>query len=331
MGNEPAQGAMGEEGKRHRLAPMMVGSLSTPDPDGGSNHPPFAMLLTVDVDAVPGFREVVARQEAGEEFDVAARWAAAMDDEGNHPPHAVLDFYLPEFDLGIAIYIDVDEYPNSIQAALRTGRVAIVDPPTSARLQQADDVAAALDEVRAFSVQPPDPAPLVGVLQQRFDFPRERYEPIRETLTPETSAEVANAFLEGGTIVAGAGVFVRGDAPSSIILVDPGSGSLRAELADDAKVEGRWGVMAAGEHSVVAFDAVADGAPLGRWLIADPPDELVRVGSNGAHGVSVLTALPSDDQDEANRLWKAGIHAWVPHVESLRALRLEREKSSSSR
>jgi hypothetical protein len=314
---------MGDESKRHNLVPLVVGSLSIPDPTGGAQHPPFAMLLTVDVDTVPGFRDVLSRQLAGEEFDVFARWAAEIDEGGGSPPQVVLDFYLPELELGISIYIDVDRHPESIQVAIQTGRVIVIDPELSVRLQQEEEIGTALDELRVFSVEPPDPSPLIGVLQQRFDFPREAYEPERHALTPETSAAAAEKFVADGRIVTGAGVCVRGDGPASIVLVDPESGPIAEKIPTGAKVEGRWGVIAAAEHSVLAFDAVAEDEHIGRWLIADPPEELVRTGSNGAHAVAVLTELSPDDQEETDRHWGRAIHAWVPHVEALRALRLK--------
>lgn len=322
MNESVAHTDMGDEEKRHRIVPLVVGSVSVPDPNGGAQHKPLAMLLTIDIDAVPDLREIFRRQQDGEEFDVRARWAAAMDRTGTHPPNLVLDFYLPEFDLGIAIYIDVDEHPKSIQAAILTGRAILVDPERSVQLQEEDEIGTALDELRVFTVQPPDPKPAIGVLQQRFNFPRPTYEPERQAVTAENSEEVAEEFFADSRVAAGAAVYVRGDGPSSIIIVDPESAVLKDRIPDGTRVEGRWGVIAGGEHVVLAFDAMVGAERLGRWLIADPPEELVRAGSNGAHSVAVVSELSTDDQDQADRQWREAIHAWVSHVEALRALRL---------
>jgi hypothetical protein len=309
---------------------LLVGSLSVPDLSGGAQHVPLAMLLTVDVDQVPGFREVLQRQEAGEEFDVVSRWAALTDEGGGMPPQAILDFYLPDFDLGVEIYVDVDEHPRSLQAAIQTGHVMVMGPDLYERLQHEDEIGAKLDDMRIFTVQPPDPTPIVGLLHQRFDLPQPVYRPDQQKLSANVGEEAAAEFLEGARPVTLAAVSVRGDGPVTIALVDPESASLKAEIPSGAKVEGRWGAIVAGGRSVLAFDIFAGGKQIGRWVIGDPPAELVRAGSHGAHGVGILTELSKDDQAAADRQWSEGIHAWVTHVEALRQVRFRSLQNSGN-
>lgn len=330
MGGTDAEVDLGDLEKRRKVAPLLVGSLSVPDLSGGSKHVPLAMLLTVDVDKIPGFREVLQRQEAGEEFDVISRWVALTDAGGGMPPQAVLDFYLPDFDLGVEIYVDVDEHPRSLQAAIQTGHVMVVGPDLYERLQHEDEIGAKLDELRIFTVQPPDPTPIVGLLHQRFDLPRPVYHPDQQTLSANVGDEAAAEFLQGARSVTLAAVSVRGDGPVAIALVDPESASLKAGIPTGAKVEGRWGAIIAGTRSVLAFDVFAEGKQVGRWVIGEPPAELIRAGSHGAHGVGILTALSQDDQAEADRQWSEGIHAWVTHVEALRQVRFRSLQDSGT-
>lgn len=316
---------MREDVERHILKPLVVSSVLLPDPSGAAEHVPVALLVSVNPDDVPGFREILNRQEAGEEFDVNTRWGAGMDEEGEHSPTVLVDFYLPEFELAIVIPIDVDEYPNSIQAGIRTGRVAIVDPDRYLRLLEAPEMGTAMDELRVFTVQPGDPTPAIGVLQQRFNYPRPSYQPEMQTLTPEVSAAVGEKFIEGGRMASAAAFVLRGDGPTTIFLVDPESGPIKEAVSDEAKVEGRWGAISGKEHDVLAFDAFADGRHLGRWLMLDPDIDLVRAGTHGSHSVAIVKEPLSKDQEEANRQWREALHVWVANVETLRTLLLAKE------
>jgi hypothetical protein len=312
---------LGDLDKRHRIRPLVVAGALVPDPSGGVDHEAFALVLTVDVDAVPGFREVIDRQREGEEFDVISRWGVAMDQSGVRPPVALIDFFLPEFDLGIEIGIDVDQHPKSILAAIRSQRVLILDTDSYERVQTEDEAAAYLESIRPFGLAPVDSKPLIGVLQQRFDLPLEHYEPESGEITEENREVVLDSMLADARAVAAFGWSVRGDGPATIYLVDPTSSKLRRGLAEDAKVEGRWGAMAGDEHVALSFEVVADGLSIGRWLLLDPPDGLIRAGSNGVHFVAILESLDKDDQETAEAQMKEAIIAWVPHVEALRRVR----------
>src|SRR5215203_3084580 len=325
MSEAEGQVYMGDEAKRYRVVPLVVGSINVPGTPDQGEHPPVAMMLTIDVDAVPGFREVLARQQGGEEFDVSSRWATAIDKKGRRPPELVLDFYLPEFDLGVAIHINVDQHPDSIGAAVRTNRVIIVDPEISLRLQR-EPLKGTLEDLRVFTVQPPDSSPAIGVLQQRFDLPRETYMPERHE---PTSTEELEEFFAGGRTPTAASVQIRGDGLSVITLIDPDVGSMKEKIPDEARVDGAWGVIAAGGHSVLAFEASAKGERLGRWLIPDPPEDIVLAGSHGAHWV-VLASQPSGQEGGAESWWKSAIHVLVEQVEALRALHIARAEAAEA-
>jgi len=312
---------IGDVGNRHRITPLVVAGALLPDPRGGSDHAPFALMLSVDVDSVPGFREVIERQRAGEEFDVVSRWGAVVDKSGKHAPLAIVDFYLPEFELGIEIGIDVDEHPGSILAAIQSGLVVILDIESYERFQRTDESGALFEELRPFSVQPSDPRALIGVMQQRFNMPLQRYEPERVALTDENRDELIAKLFTDARPVKAIGVSVRGDGPATIILVDPGSAPLREKIPEGARIEGRWGVFAGEKHSIATFDAFADDLQIGHWVLPEINEEVVRAGSNGAHRVAVVTALDTGDRETVEAQMEKAISAWVTHVEALRSLR----------
>lgn len=309
---------MGDEAERRRIAPLVVGSLDVHS-SSDSEHPPVAMLLSVDVDSVPGFREILTRQQNGEEFDVSSRWASAVDKTGRRPPELVLDFYLPEFDLGIAIHIDVDRHPDSIGAAIRTDRVIVVDPETLLSLQRKPVDSKALEGLRLFTVQPPDPAPAIGVIQQRFDFPRAAQVTERHELTGKEDLE---RFFAGGRTPASIGIQMRGDDLSLITMIDADLDSVKERIPDGSNVEGAWSAIMAGELSVIAFDLVVDGETLARWLICDPDDDILLTGSNGAHWV--MLANEPTGPSGAELWWSSTIRVLVKQVEALRAVYMER-------
>jgi hypothetical protein len=319
---------MGDPEKRHRVRPLVVAGALVPDPSGGVEHEAFALILTLDVDLIPGFREIINRQRNGEEFDVISRWGVAMDKSDEHPPVALIDFYLPEFDLGIEIGIDVDEHPRSILGAIRSRRVLILDPDSYEQLQKAEEGGRFLESIRPFGLGPADSKPLIGVLQQRFDLPLDHYEPEWNEITEENREALASSVLEGARSVAGVGWSVRGDGPATIFLVDPTYARPRDDLPVDAKIEGRWGAMIGDLHAAVTFDAFADGHLLGRWLLLDPPDGMVQAGSNGVHFVAIVSSLDKNDHKATNAQMKDAVIAWVPHVEVLRRLRFERRATT---
>src|SRR5262245_1317297 len=241
MSGTDVPAGMQEGAKRYRITPLAVGSLSRPRPKGEGEYPPLAMLLVIDVDAVPGFREVIVRQQKGEEFDVTSRWASLTDRSGeNRPPQLVLDFYLPEVDLGVAVHIDVDQHPDSIGAAIQSGLVVLVDPHDSLRLQR-EPVERVLDELRVFAMRPPDLTPAIGIPGHRVDLPRIGDLPARQAVTPEDAGDALEAFFAGGRGVAGVGVQMQGHGLSAIVLVDPDLASVKKAIPGDATLEGEWG------------------------------------------------------------------------------------------
>jgi hypothetical protein len=317
-----------ETSKRYRITPQVVAGALVPDPTGGADHSAFALILSVDVDAVPGFQEVIDRQRNGEEFDIISRWGVAMDGDGEHPPLALIDFYLPDFELGIEIGINVDEHPGSILAAIQTGHVAILDTQSYERLQMEDEAGRYLDEIRAFSVSPSDPTLLIGVLQQRFDLPLDKYKPEWMELTDENRESAIAMFLADARLVDGIGISVRGDGPAMIILADSDADTLKGKVSPGATLEGRWGALIGDQRSLVSFDLFADGELIARWVFAGLSEEVLRAGSNGGHFVAIVAELDTGDAEAFKARMSEAMIASVPHVEVLRSLRFGGEPTS---
>jgi hypothetical protein len=315
--------------RRQHVKPIMVASLEVASMTGRAERPAHAMAITLDLDAVPGLRQVFERQRAGEDFDVISRWGAAVDTECEEAPYALVDFYLPEVDIGVEIAIEVDRYPDSLLAGIRSGTVYLIDPELAGLLQK-QDIAATLDEYKPLVLQLPDSKPVIGVLQQRFDFPREIYEPERRAVTPETHRAEVEAFIAGAKAISLLAVQYNDAATPTIVIVEPSVSQIRAGLVHDAHLEGRWALLAGSERNVLRFDGFADGAALGRWLLPRPSETLIRAGASGAHAVAIIAERPSADQQEAERQWHEGIHLWVPHVEVFRALLLELPRDQSA-
>lgn len=308
-----------EAGPRQRVLPLMVGSLREPRPSDEVAHPPYGMAITLDVDAISGLSDVIARQRGGEVFDVVARWGAAMDETGEHSPLVLVDFFMPQTGVGAEIGIEVDQFPDSLIAGIQSGRIVLLDSDLSEVLQKRD-ISATLTEYKPITLEMPDPKPAIGVLQQRFDFPRGVYAPQRRDVTPETSEDDFEEFVAGAALTRLAALQYRPDGAPTIILVDPGSAGTRAQIDEDATVEGRWGALGGDEHCLLRFDAFADGTQIGSWLLPDPGEQIIRGGASGAHWVAVLADLPREAGEEADRQWQEGLHAWVPHVEVFRTL-----------
>jgi hypothetical protein len=281
------------------------------------------MILTVDVDSVPGFREILERQREGEVFDVNSRWGAEMDRAGDAAPLVILDFYLPEEDLGVEIIVDVDENPKAIAAGVQTGMIIVLDPDTNEHLQVAEEIAGVLAESRVFSVNPPDPWPAMAALQQRFDFPQEPAELYRLDVSGDSGAAALKQFFTDAHPVSSIGVSVSGRELPTIVLIDPDSQSIAASVPEDAKVEGAWGVLEGAENVGLTFVAHIDETPIGHWVLPEAPEQIVRAGSNGAHGVAIITEMVGDDPERSAELMGEAIKVFVPKAEALRSLRLK--------
>jgi hypothetical protein len=139
-------------------------------------------------------------------------------------------------------------------------------------------------------------------------------------VTPETSKAELASFIEGAKSVSVLAVQYHHDGTPTIVLVDPETPAIRDTLPEDAHVEGRWGLLAGAEHNVMRFDAFAEGVALGRWLLLDPSESVVRAGASGAHTVMLISERPSANQQEAEHQWREGVAVWVPHVEVFRTL-----------
>jgi hypothetical protein len=305
--------------RRHRITPIMAASLEVASPGISTQREAHAMAITIDVDEVPGLRRVFSRQRAGEEFDVISRWGAAVDTEDDAAPYALVDFYLPEVDIGVEIAIEVDRYPDSLLAGIRSGTVFIIDAELSGLLQKCD-IASTLDEYKPLALRLPDPKPVIGVLQQRFDLPREAYEPERRPVTPTTQQAEFEAFIVDANPVTTYAIQYRNEGTPTIVIVDPIVRRLRDRIAGDARLEGRWGLLVGDKHTLLRFDGFANGIEFGRWILSNPSESLIRAGAAGAHSVALISERPSEDQDEADRQWREGVHLWVSHVEVFRTL-----------
>lgn len=294
---------------RHRVVPLMVASLLTPQEGPGARRDPYGMVLTLDVDAIPGLRDVFTRQRGGATFDVVSRWGAAIDNEEDETPLVLVDFYLPEVELAVEIAIDVDDNLDSLLVGIRSGTVVLVDEELSLAFQKTD-IATAFAEYQPLVIQPPDPKPAIGVIQQRHELPVEAYQPERREVTPGTSHSELEQFIENTTVVLQSAIQYHRAGTPTIVLVDPGVAPLQAAIAPGAEPEGRWALLAGDKHNVMRFDAFLAGRSLGRWLLFNPAEAVIRAGASGAHMVMLLAVIPSRDQETAEQEWQEGISVW---------------------
>ena len=225
-----------DSGERHRVLPLMVASLLIPSEQADSKHTPHAMAITLDVDTIPGLREVFNRQRAGEEFDVVSRWGALMDADGTESPLALVDFYLPEVNLGVEIIIDVDRYPDSLLAGVRSGTVYLLDTELSQELQQRD-ISSAIAEYQPLVIKPPDPKLVVGILQQRHDLPFETYQPEFRDVTPELHNNEVCVFIEGTRLITSYAIQYYPDGSPTILIVESALDEIRKAVQEDAKLK----------------------------------------------------------------------------------------------
>jgi hypothetical protein len=300
----------------------MVSSLLIPSEHADSKHTPHAMAITLDVDAIPGLRDVFDRQRAGEEFDVECRWGALMDADGTESPLALVDLYLPDVNLGVEIIIDADRYPDSLLAGVRSGTIYLLDPDLSQELQKRD-ISSAITEYRPLVIKPPDPKPVVGILQQRHDLPLETYQPEFRDVTAESHNAEVCAFIERTRPITSYAIQYHPDGSPTILIVESALDEIREAVHEDAKLEGRWALLAGKEHNLLRFDGFADGHQLGRWLLPDPQPNLVRAGAAGPHIVVMTAEVPTKEQHHDRALWEQGLALWVSHVEVLRKLLLK--------
>ncbi len=163
---------------------------------------------------------------------------------------------------------------------------------------------------------------MIGVLQQRFDLPREAYEPERRPVTPASQRAEFGAFIANANLVTTYAIQYRDEGTPTIVIVDPIVRKVRERIADDARLEGRWGLLDGDKRNLLRFDGFANGIEFGRWILSNPDESLIRAGAAGAHSVTLISERPSEDQEEAERQWQQGVHLWVPHVEVFRVLLL---------
>jgi len=292
----------------------MVGGIG----DGSSSDPydsPFAMVITILVDAVPGLRDVFKRQRNGEEFDVRSRWASEVDLNGVRSPVVLVDFLILDPLIGVEIPIPVDGHPKPIEAGIRSGLIIVRDPEL-AEVMQKRNHASALNEYRPLALRPPDPSPIVGVLQQRFDFPRRMSEAnsAYEELVP--NSEAAREFAKGTRQISGAYLLYRRGLTPMLILVDSRVGECLTGVS--GKVEGQWTAATEAGDQILRFEAVAGGETVGRWILANPDERFVRAGASGAHSVVVLAEAPTEDV--IDQQLAGGLHAWAQGANAFRAL-----------
>jgi hypothetical protein len=302
-----------------RVWPLMVGGIG----NDGSLDPydsPFAMVITIEVNAVPGLREVFTRQRNGEEFDVKSRWGTWVDLAGVKSPVARLDFLILDPKIGVEILVPVDPHRKPIEAGIRSGLIIVRDPELAGAMQKQSPFGA-LNTHRPLALRPPDPSPVIGALQQRFDFPRKKTEiggPLIE-LTPSSPA--SDEFVNGVRIPRGAHVLYQRGLIPTLILVDPAVGASPG-CQPPVGVEGRWAAATGAGDKLLRLEIDAAGSTIGRWLLINPDEQFVRAGASGAHRIVVMAEDPSKNPSVRSRQLEDGLHAWVRGVSPLRALLL---------
>jgi hypothetical protein len=203
--------------------------------------------------------------------------------------------------------------------------VVVLDPEASLRFHR-DPSFETLEQLRVFAMRPPDARPAVGVLQQRFAFPRRTVVPEHVQVSPDDGPEAVAAFFSGARSVSGVGVQISGDALPLIILVDPEIEKLQEGIPTGSELEGSWALFAASEGSAIVFELAIGGNRYARWRIDQPADDVVLAGSGGVHLVALVDQLPVAGGGEAF-MWEI-LHVEVGESEALRELRFQRLEQS---
>jgi hypothetical protein len=304
---------------RHSLTPLLVGSFGL-QPGNLETRRAAAMFVVIDPDEVPGLRNLLKRQRAGHDFDVMTRCGVRATEGA---PLALIDIAFPEVGLAVEIAVDVDESRRSLLEAIRSQQLMLMDAERSVELQTG---AAPDSRLKGFSIAVPlhNVTPLIGLLQQRVDLPLPVYRPVSHDVAGLDPSKAIEEFARGAVVPQAIAIRYADTSSPTIIVIDPELPSWPDAYTREVPMDGRWGVMLGEKASVIRLDAFHRGEPFRSWIISDPDPQIIRAGAAGAHHVMLLTELLSSDPQDGKQQWDAGISVWVEHVESLRALLLQR-------
>jgi hypothetical protein len=251
---------------------------------------PFAMLLILDLEAVPGLTEAVDRHQRGERLDIKSAWITLLPEEDpKDSAIAVLALQLPELDLSFLVWIDVDANSEGLKIAAKTDKVIIVDEETGRHLRAQDLDKAVGGRELGFRVDDVDP--LLQMLLQRVDIPL----PSGAT---EKAEESDAEFVDGAKPASVTALLTGADAPPLVMLFDPRLevGTFRDQLGTREFFDGYWKVRMTEEGLVARIDCGAGDERIGSWILSGAPQELGRAIVGESHGVFIVDE-PAEESD----------------------------------
>src|SRR5262249_30148221 len=147
-------GSVGESLRKFRrgtIRAIQVGSFGGVDRETGESIPE-AMTVTVDPRSVVGLDNVFTESKAGRIYDFETRGDVLAHDDVRFPPLAFLRVKLPEVELEFGIEFDVLEARRSLEVAVTTGRVLLIEPALSHAASLSDPYPA-FEKYRWFGVE----------------------------------------------------------------------------------------------------------------------------------------------------------------------------------
>jgi hypothetical protein len=242
-----------------------------------------------------------------------------LPDDLAFAPVVLLYLRLDEFDLEFNLKFDLEEHKRSLAAAARTGRVLLLEPDLSSALRL-DPSHKALAEHLSIGISVADAEPIRRALQQRFDLPFADEREKRRVVEPAGAREALESFrLDAGTPDQLVVLVTAGWA--TIVVADANADAVLREAADENKRRANWASLQAGPYSLVRLDVLVGERRLRSWLLADPPQEIVRAASGGAHEIAVVLRPLSEDPQALNQELEAAALFPVPRApDALRAL-----------
>jgi hypothetical protein len=284
------------------LMPVNVANYSVQD-ESSDDRLPVTMVAVLEPDALPGLDDAFTRNHSGDALDVVSQWRVALPHELGEAPVILLYLRFPEHDVQFNIRFDLDEHKRSLSVAARTGRVELWEPALSqALLTQPPDEAFAAH--RSIGLTVGDAEPLRRALQHRFDLPLVEAREPQLVVPPGNERAALEAFQMDAGTPQRLDLITTRDAVVVVIVVDADAEAVSGEAVqvDEEDRWANWAMLRAGPYILVRLDVLVENRRLRSWLIADPPQELVRAASAGPHGIVVLSRPLPTDMDDARRL-----------------------------
>jgi hypothetical protein len=272
------------------IAPIDVGSAGVQN-EGGTEREPWAMTVTIDLDAVPHLREAFERHASGVAIDTTTQWHTMTHEDVGVSPLAFLRVEFPEFGVVFNVGFAVDEYRRSLAVAARTGLVVLLEPALSEAMRLESPKTAMRDH-QSIALSVSGVEPLRRALSQRFDLPFPERTVPREEHRPEEAPEAFTKFLEGGTESPAFAISAPAGQSPVIIIADDQAAAAAVGASDERLAH--WSSALLGPHSVARLDLLDGERILWTAVWANPPAALLRSTSSSAHFVAIVAGELSE-------------------------------------